>query len=191
LEAELVRIEVWFCILMLISLISAGFCGCDVESLGANKSVPAPLVDNLPYEIANAWNRNTHGGDNIEVVDDELVHYIVLEGIDAPKPEQELYWKSLGHLHRLLSNKSLRVEVLGYDEMKREIARVYVGNTNVSLQMAKDGMAWWDGCEFEGADEIKAAEAEARQSKIGLWKPPKPAKRPASKKSKTRDKGEG
>ncbi len=72
----------------------------------------------------------------------------------------------------MIREHKFRVVILRHDEMRREIARVYIEDKNINLEMVKKGMAWWDGSEFEGVEKIKFAEQVARRKKIGLWKNP-------------------
>ena len=164
------RFMTCFCVLSL-TLILTGFCGCNQSPY---KSLPAPPVDSFPYELTNVRNLAMLGGDNFQIHDGVVVHCLILEGIDSPKPGQDYFLQSKRHVYSYIKRKKFRVVLLGYDEMKREIARVYVDDLNVNLEMVKAGMAWWDGCEFEGSDEIKAAESAAREAKIGLWRNPNP-----------------
>ena len=163
------RVKRYQFVFLVIALI-CGSCGCNVESLSPYKSLPTPLVDGFPYEIPEARNMRMWGGDNFEIIENDLTHYLVLEGIDSPKPDQDFFHESRRHMFRMIKGKKFRVVVLKYDDMKREIARVYLGDKNLNLEMVKAGMAWWDRTECEGFEEIKAAEAKAREAKKGLWK---------------------
>ena len=148
--------------------------GCDDGGLILEKTVPAPIAEKFPYEIPAASRKAIWGGDNFEVKHEGVVHYLVLQGIDSPKPGQDYFDQSRNHLEDLIANRPLRVTVYGLDHEKREIARVSANDLDVSFEMIRAGLAWHDGNEFEDSESFKLAEKDARNKKIGLWKDPDP-----------------
>ena len=157
--------------MLLIMLFSTA--GCDDGFMGS-KSIPAPIAQQFPYEIQAKSIVAIWGGDNFEVMHDGLLHYLVLQGIDSPKPGQDYFGQSLKHLDDLIVGRSFRVIIYGLDEEKREIARVFVNELDVNIEMLRAGLAWYDGNEFEDSRSFKLYEKAARDEKIGLWNDPDP-----------------
>ena len=166
------RIRLFGLSVLLVSFFSN--LGCDNAGLIPEKTVPAPIAEKFPYEIPTATAKVIWGGDNFQVSHDGVVHYLVLQGIDSPKPGQDYYQPSRKHLEDLITNRPLRVIVYGLDNEKREVARVFINDMDVSLNMLRAGLAWYDGNEFEDAESFKQAEKTARDKKIGLWIDPDP-----------------
>ena len=165
------RIRLYGLGLLLIILFSTA--GCDGSFLGS-KSIPAPIAQEFPYEIQTGSIVTIWGGDNFEVMHDGLLHYLVLQGIDSPKPGQEYFRESQKQLDDLITRHYFRVIIYGLDEEKREIARVFVDDLDVNFEMVRTGAAWFDGKELGDSESFKSAEKEARAKKIGLWKNPDP-----------------
>ncbi len=144
--------------------------GCGWDGFSDFKSLPAPIAAELPYQIDNCRRKSVWGGDNFELADDGVVHYIVMEGIIAPKPGQRFYLNSRRQLVQMLGQDLFRVQVVGRDSFRREVGFVFVGDTCLNLEMLKQGLAWYDGSEFEGWEEYLRAEEEARSARVGLWR---------------------
>jgi endonuclease YncB( thermonuclease family) len=154
-------------------MIVTSIIGC-VDGFIGLKSIPTPIAENFPYEMEGAKTGAIAGGDNFEVLCEGRLHYLVLQGIDSPKPGQDFFYESRKHVTDLLKSRTFRVLVFGLDDEKREIARVFVDDLDVNLEMARAGAAWFDGDEFEDSEKFKAAEQSARDRQIGLWKNPHP-----------------
>ena len=60
------------------------------------------------------------------------------------------------------------------DRYGRVVGRVKVGETDANLAQVQAGMAWWYRDYARKDDALKAAEAAARDAKIGLWVEPSP-----------------
>ena len=56
----------------------------------------------------------------------------------------------------------------------RTLGRVFVGNTDVNLQLVKQGMAWWYRKYAPKDKALSQAEADAKKAKRGLWTDAKP-----------------
>lgn len=163
--------QIRLCGLSLLLIMLSAYPGCGDSFVGL-KSVPTPLPETFPYEIQGASAGSFWGGDSFEATYEGLLHYLVLQGIDSPKRGQDYYRQSRKCLMDLVRNRPLRAVLYGLDDEKREIAQVFVGDVDVNLEMVRAGAAWFDGNEFEDSDRFKAAEQEAREKKIGLWKNP-------------------
>ncbi|KAI1357515.1 SNase-domain-containing protein [Xylaria arbuscula] len=109
---------------------------------------------------------------------------IRLAGIDAPecahfgRPAQPFSTDALAWLNDYILGRRVRVKVYRRDQYDRIVATVYVRRfllrKDVGLEMLKSGLATTyeakTGAEFGGLeDKYKAAEAEAKTKKLGMW----------------------
>lgn len=169
--------------LFLIStaLIFLGLAGCKNHT----KSLPAPLAVNAEYELEGRVHR-IWGGDSFEFGDSNELHYIMIRGVDSPKPGQPYFDEAKEHLIKSISGRTSRLSIVGRDQMMREFADVFsclktpegtsqgketadAIETNIGLNLIQNGFGWYDGMEFEGSEALKQAELEAREKRIGLW----------------------
>lgn len=114
-------------------------------------------------------------GDTITVLDiNKVQHKIRLAGIDAPEKGQEFGNSSKEHLSDLVYGKTVNVPDSKSDRYGRTVSRVFIGNTDASIEMIKAGMAWhFKKYELEQNLEDRlsynAAEVKARNARLGLW----------------------
>lgn len=94
-----------------------------------------------------------------------------LYGIDAPEKKQEFAAQARKKLEKLARGKKLRLEVMDIDQYGRYVAKVYVGQTYVNLEMLKSGLARLYVFYADAAADAVLAEAEiaARKARKGLW----------------------
>ncbi|MBL8823087.1 MAG: thermonuclease family protein [Planctomycetia bacterium] len=108
-------------------------------------------------------------GDTIVVLDSEKQqHKIRLEGIDAPEKSQPFGSKSKDALSTLIMGKDVTIRWSKKDRYGRILGDVFVGELHVNLELVKCGMAWHFK-EYSSSKSLSNAEAEARNSKSGLW----------------------
>ena len=128
-------------------------------------------------------------GDTVTVLDaDRNQHKIRLMGIDAPEKAQAYGQKSKQHLSGLVFGREVLVEWHKRDRYQRIVGKVFVAppgcatcdkNVDASLDQIQAGMAWWyrkyaKEQSVEDRLSYDAAEAEARNRGIGLWRDPDP-----------------
>jgi endonuclease YncB( thermonuclease family) len=100
-----------------------------------------------------------------------------LHGIDAPESDQtckdqnDKDW-ACGHdaraaLERLVRDRDLRCEVREVDQYSRPIGHCFAGETNISEEMMKVGMAW---AFVRYSKDYVALEADAQREKVGVWR---------------------
>ena len=117
-------------------------------------------------------------GDSVTALSDNNTKLrIRLLGIDAPevahdkKPGQPYGEDARDYLDRLIGGKTIRVDVYGRDQYNRVLAILLDGPMNVNLVMVAMGYAEV----YRGApcvaqcQELEAAEAKARQDRVGMW----------------------
>lgn len=104
------------------------------------------------------------------VIDGDTIHVrqarVRLFGMDAPGLTQRGGWKARSHLIRVAGGREVAVEPIDVDCDGRIVARVWLGRTDLSEQMVRDGYA--RGLNDWCAD-YAPVEFEARRNKRGLW----------------------
>lgn len=91
-----------------------------------------------------------------------------LTEIDAPEKDQPYGHTSKQSLSELAFDKDVTVETDSKDQYGRTLGRVFVGQTDVNLQLVKNGAAWAYK-QYLKDEAIQKAEDEARKAKTGLW----------------------
>ena len=107
-------------------------------------------------------------GDTVWVSDSLGRHKVRLNRIDAPESDQPFGKESTAHLKLLIGGKTVRVEYEKLDQYGRILGIIYLGETDVNLQMVRDGCAWHYR-HFDNTPSYAEAEREARSAKRGLW----------------------
>jgi len=158
-----------------------GLVGCEYPS---PKALPAPLHDKVEYELEGRV-RRIWGSDCFEFGQVNELHFIIIRGVDTPKPGQPYFDEAKAHLTKLVRKRIARISIVGRDSMMREFADVYSRpkppsdtteaeapdsiETNVALSLIQHGFGWYDGTEFADGEALEQAELEAREKRIGLW----------------------
>ncbi|MEM9412920.1 MAG: thermonuclease family protein [Planctomycetota bacterium] len=166
------RITVHF--FMVLAVVA--YCGCSQDD---HSVVPVPIVKEPPFTYEGTIKR-MWGGDNFEVYQGDKVHFAYLRGIDTPKNGQYGYQEAIDWVRAITDGNVATIEVLERDELKREVCKLAVfdrktnENRDVSIELLENGWAWFDHSEGQYADIYKAAEAKARDAKVGIWSQPDP-----------------
>ena len=113
-------------------------------------------------------------GDTITIIGDGNTQYkIRLNAIDAPEKSQAFGQKSKQQLSNYVFGKDVTVKWKSKDKYGRVLGTVLVGNTDINLQMVRDGFAHHYK-RFDNSPAYAAAETEARAARRGLWSDPNP-----------------
>ena len=113
-------------------------------------------------------------GDTVTVLDAaKTQHRIRLNRIDAPEKKQAFGEASRKHLAGFIAGKDVRIEWEKKDQYGRILGIIYNGETDINLQMVKDGFAWHYK-HFDKTPSYAEAEKTAREKKLGLWSDPNP-----------------
>lgn len=147
------------------------FMGCQSSEYTDSKWIPARVIDDPPYEVDGlaiwAW------GDGFKMlrIRDGVheLHQGILIGIDTPKTGQPYQRRARRASLKLFRGKEMNFKVVSRNGYQFECGFLFDGEKDLGLEMIKLGMAWYDGDDFERADEYRAAELEAREAKLGLW----------------------
>lgn len=114
-------------------------------------------------------------GDTIEVLDETSTQVSLrLSGIDAPDTGQPYSVASSQHLDMLLAGKAVKVSNTRPDRLGRLCGTVTVNGKDAGFEQLSAGMARWDRYDRKNQGsqeqaELRAAEAEAKRNKRGLW----------------------
>lgn len=113
-------------------------------------------------------------GDTLTILDaSNQQTKIRLNQIDAPEKKQDFGQRSKQSLSDLVYGKPVRVEIATMDRYGRTVGKVWIGGTDANLEQVKRGMAWVYR-QYAQDPAYFAAEAQARQKRIGLWDQPNP-----------------
>jgi endonuclease YncB( thermonuclease family) len=151
--------------LMLLAILIGGLVG----AAGVNAETPRVLQ--------GAVERVSDGDTLVALADNATKLRIRLLGIDAPeiphgsKPGQPLGDEARLHLERLVSQRAVRIESFGPDIYKRLLAVIWVGATNVNIEMVRAGLAEiYKGARCQAyCRELKDAETKAQRERAGMW----------------------
>ncbi|MFA5946871.1 MAG: thermonuclease family protein [Patescibacteria group bacterium] len=158
-------------------------------------STTPPQFSTLDEEVSKADYRNVPegytvlsrvvDGDTIEVAFSDTDKYKVRligintpESVDPRKPVECFGHEATEHLKALLNVSSVRLSTdpsqASEDKYDRWLRYVYTADgTDINLQMIKDGYAheYTYNTPYVNQKVYRAAEAEAKTKKIGLWSP--------------------
>lgn len=115
-----------------------------------------------------------HDGDTVSVMIGGKIERVRLVGIDAPELAQRPWGpRAKTHLRGLLSGEaSVTTDVEPRDKYGRLLAYIWTSDGKlVNLEMVRDGYAvlYTIAPNVRYADQLKAAQREAREKKKGLW----------------------
>lgn len=114
-------------------------------------------------------------GDTFTAINrDNLKLRFRLYGIDAPEKKQAFSNVSKQALSNMIKGKTVIVNVKSTDSWGRPVVVVTTQTIKVvGANMIALGMAW-HFTRYDQSPHYKALEKKARESKIGLWRDPKP-----------------
>jgi endonuclease YncB( thermonuclease family) len=104
---------------------------------------------------------------------------IVLKGAEAPELDQPVGDVARQHLADLILGKQVSVEFTGMAYGDHFVARLFSEDRDISLQMIRDGVAWFDRAyENDMSEEERRLYAEseqaARNERRGIWQEAQP-----------------
>ena len=118
-------------------------------------------------------------GDTIDVLYDEQVLRVRLQGIDSPEWDQPFGQQATAHLSGLIQGREVSIFYESHDSYGRLLGKIFVDGYDINLRMIKDGFAWWyryyrDQLSLEDQVLYGSAETYSRSLKLGLWKSDNP-----------------
>jgi micrococcal nuclease len=124
-------------------------------------------------------------GDTIHVTTPEQTKLTVrLYGVDAPetpkinqrtghinKPGQPYGEDSRKALESKIMGKQVRLDIIDIDQYKRMVGMIWIGNSNINLEMVKEGYAeaYLEYLKVPYRAQFIQAEREARSARRGIW----------------------
>jgi micrococcal nuclease len=94
-----------------------------------------------------------------------------INDIDAPERNQSYGKQSRRALIKLCKGSNIRIDatLTGTDQYHRYLGKLYCNNTNASLYLLQQGLAWHNA-KYSTDATMRSAAAKARAQKVGLWK---------------------
>lgn len=98
---------------------------------------------------------------------------VQLQAIEVPEPEQQLHTTVKEHLQKLLLRKNVKILFVQMAQGKM-IGKLYLNDVDVSIQMLRDGAAWYNMPESNlhnqtDRENYQAMESAAKNEKLGVW----------------------
>ena len=130
-----------------------------------------------PRTLLAKVERVSDGANLVAVAETGTTLRVRLLGIDAPAvshgqlPGQPFGEAARVHLARLLGGRTVRVVPYGREGSDRILAVVFLGPTNVNVEMIEQGLARLDrgvACPAYCRD-LRVAELKARRDRVGMW----------------------
>jgi len=112
-------------------------------------------------------------GDTIEVMRDKETVRVRLHGVDTPERRQPFSDVARRRTQELVKDRVVRVEVRDRDRYNRVVARVFVDDQDLSLQLVKEGLAWHYSY-YSSDPRLAFYEFRARKKRLGLWQDQNP-----------------
>jgi endonuclease YncB( thermonuclease family) len=111
-------------------------------------------------------------GDTLVVLQGRKQIRVRIWGIDAPEGGQPFGRNAKLFMSELVFGKQVVVYPSDVDQYGRTVARVYSGDTDIGLAAVSAGYAWWFTRHSPRDEELRNAQAEARNAGRGLWARP-------------------
>ena len=113
-------------------------------------------------------------GDTIEVLHDGETLRVRLEGIDSPEAGEAFSRKAKDYTGSVAYGKQVTVVPKERDRYGRLVARILVGETDLSVALVERGLAWHYTIHSDD-QELALAESKAKTERLGIWTLPNPA----------------
>jgi endonuclease YncB( thermonuclease family) len=107
-------------------------------------------------------------GDTVTVLMNNAQYKLRLAEIDTPERAQPYGSKAKEVLSGLVFGKTVVAKVQDIDRYGRYVARIYVGDVDVSREMVRQGAAWVYR-QYSKDKSLLVVEAEAKAASRGLW----------------------
>ena len=110
-----------------------------------------------------------HDGDTFTILHDGKAEKVRVNGIDSPELGQPFGMKAKQYASALIFGRVVTAKTSGTDRYGRTVGdAVLADGRHLSREMVRAGFAWWYR-RYSNDRDLEALEAEARQSKRGLW----------------------
>ena len=124
--------------------------------------------------------KSVYDGDTLTASCPEGVVKVRMFGIDTPEMGQKPWGaKSRDALRELLSRNDITLRVRDQDRYGRTVAQVFVGQTDVGLEMVRRGQAAVYE-QYNDSAAYRQAQTEAKRDRRGIWEKPGSQQDPAA-----------
>lgn len=113
-------------------------------------------------------------GDTIKIALRGRSLEVLFAGADCPEQGQAYFEEAKEFTSSKLLGKLVYLEIISYPSDTSFVARVKLDDFDMSLELIKNGLAWYDSKSLEDKALAKAHK-KAKKAKIGLWSKPTPA----------------
>jgi len=129
-----------------------------------------------PCALAEALNGlvvSIADGDTLTVLVDKVQYKVRLTEIDTPERAQPWGQRAKQALASKVFQRTVLIQVTGYDRYGRVLGRVYLDNRDINRELVNEGHAWAYR-QYLTDQDFLASEARARDQHLGLWASAKP-----------------
>ncbi len=129
-----------------------------------------------PFAFAKSFTGkciNIDDGNIIVVMKGNDTVRVRLEGIACPETGQSFHDEATQFVTNLVLGKDIFVDVKTVDYDRRLVSSVKVDGKEVSMELIKEGLAWYYD-KISKNIELASAEQAARKQKLGIWSQPDP-----------------
>lgn len=125
------------------------------------------IIDGLKeFEGVVSW---VDDGDTVRVKSHGVKITVRLWGIDTPEKKQPGGKAALYYLIKLVKRKKVSIVPLESGTYGRLIAKIYVKDKFINLEMLKAGHAWWYKRYSPDWSDGEKAQTKAQKEKRGIW----------------------
>ena len=159
--------------LTVLVLMVASFFGGSYFEKQKIKSSPYPLSPSIPSD-QKLTVTEVSDGDTLKLSDGKTFR---LYGVNAPEMKESYYKEAVEFTKNLTLGKEVafeQEEKYKEDKFGRELGYVFVDGVNLNIELVRNGLArvvlYEKRAKIKYQDELLAAEKEAREKKLGIWK---------------------
>jgi endonuclease YncB( thermonuclease family) len=116
-------------------------------------------------------------GDSLVVLSDNREIEVRVAEVDAPESGQPYGRRAKQALSALVFGKDVRLVPTDHDRYGRTVGRVFVDDVDVANELVRRG-AVWVYRQYAHRSELYALEAEAQETRVGLWGLPEAERTP-------------
>jgi len=159
--------------LTVLVLMVASFFGGSYFEKQKIKSSPYPLSPSIPSD-QKLTVTEVSDGDTLKLSDGKTFR---LYGVNSPEVKEPYFEEAKALTENLVLGKEISFEQEEHyktDKFGRTLGYVFVDGVNLNIELVRNGLArvvlYEKRAKIKYQDELLAAEKEAREKKLGIWK---------------------
>lgn len=97
-------------------------------------------------------------------------------GIDTPESQWKGRWpaqryskQAKSYTVKKIGNRNVEIDFNGKGTWGRCVGEIFVDKSSLSLELVRNGLAWWYEFYAPSRSDLQKAQAQARSNKKGLW----------------------